>query len=135
MDLRMTRKAQRRPAVRRVGARYRVAAPAARRRRKESRWLEFFRRWAGTIFVLLLFAGSAHVIFGEHGLLAKHRMNQSTQQLQKEIQELNQDNERLSGQILDLKSDPQLIERIAREEMGLARPGELIFKLPAKEKK
>ena len=31
-----------------------------------------------------------------------------------------------------LKSDPAAIERIAREEMGLARPGEYIFKTPAK---
>jgi len=29
-----------------------------------------------------------------------------------------------------LRSDPKAVERIAREEMGLARPGEMIFKIP-----
>jgi cell division protein FtsB len=32
--------------------------------------------------------------------------------------------------VSSLKTDPKSIERIAREEMGLARSGELIFKLP-----
>jgi cell division protein FtsB len=129
MDIRMTRRTQRTPAVRRLAQRYRVAAPTARRR-KEPRLLDFWRRWAGPIFLLVLFAGGAHVVFGDHGFLAKHRMNKDVEKLQLEIQNLNLDNQRLSGQILDLKSDPRLIERIAREEMGLARPGELVFKLP-----
>jgi cell division protein FtsB len=30
--------------------------------------------------------------------------------------------------VQSLKNDPQAIEHIAREEMGLARPGEYIFK-------
>jgi cell division protein FtsB len=129
MDIRMTRRTQRKPAPRRPAQRCRVAAPSARRRR-EPRLLDFCRRWAGPIFVLVLFAGGAHVIFGDHGFLAKHRLNKEVETIQPEIQNLNLDNQRLSGQIRDLKSDPRLIERIAREEMGLARPGELVFKLP-----
>jgi cell division protein FtsB len=34
--------------------------------------------------------------------------------------------------VKSLKTDPQAIERIAREEMGLARPGEYIFKTAPK---
>jgi cell division protein FtsB len=132
MDFRMTRRTTRRPAsrapVRRVAAR-RVT------RRKESRALEFFRRWASTIFALAMFAVSAHLLFGDHGFLAMRRMKLNTEKLQQEVSAMEQDNQRLSGHIEALKTDPRVIERIARDEMGLARPGELIFRLPAKEKK
>ena len=36
----------------------------------------------------------------------------------------------MSDEAKSLKTDPKAIERIAREEMGLARPGEMIFKIP-----
>jgi cell division protein FtsB len=32
--------------------------------------------------------------------------------------------------VRDLKTDPHKIERIARDELGLARPGEVIIKIP-----
>ncbi len=40
------------------------------------------------------------------------------------------ENKSLSSQVNSLKTDPKAIERIAREGMGLARPGEIIYKLP-----
>ncbi len=74
----------------------------------------------------------AQVLFGEHGFLAMRRAQKEVEKLHQEIAQLNDENKKLSGEIQALKSDPQLIERIAREEMGLAKQGELIFKLPAK---
>jgi cell division protein FtsB len=32
--------------------------------------------------------------------------------------------------VRELKSDPHKIEKIARDELGLARPGEVIIKIP-----
>jgi cell division protein FtsB len=32
--------------------------------------------------------------------------------------------------VKDLKTDPRAIEKIAREELILARPGEIIIKIP-----
>lgn len=71
-------------------------------------------------------------IFGTHGVLAMRRSQREAAEIRKEIQKLNDENRRLQDRVKDLKSDPQAIEQIAREEMGLARPGELIFKLPPK---
>jgi cell division protein FtsB len=90
------------------------------------------QRWGGTIFVLLLMALVAHVLFGEHGFLAMRRAQKEVEKLRQEIVQLNADNKLLSEEIQALKTDPQLIERIARQEMGLAKRGELIFKLPPK---
>ena len=71
-------------------------------------------------------------IFGTHGLIAMRRSQREAKQVQKEISRLDDENRKLEDQVNGLKSDPAAIERIAREEMGLARPGEYIFKLPPK---
>ncbi len=71
-------------------------------------------------------------IFGTHGVLAMRRSQKEAAQIQGEIKRLDEENRSLQDRVKALKTDPTAIERIAREEMGLARPGELIFKLPAK---
>jgi len=71
-----------------------------------------------------------HDVFGTHGLLAMHRSRQEAARIRKAIQQLNEENRQMQERMKELKSDPQAIERIAREEMGLARPGERIFKIP-----
>ena len=68
-------------------------------------------------------------VFGTHGLLAMRRSEQQATEVQKEIDQLNKENRHLQEQVKSLKSDPVAIEHIAREEMGLARPGEYIFKV------
>lgn len=69
-------------------------------------------------------------IFGTHGLVAMRRSQKESERVQKEIDKINQENRQLEERVKALKTDPQTIERIAREEMGLARPGEYIFKIP-----
>jgi len=71
-------------------------------------------------------------IFGNHGVLAMLRSQRQAAEIQKQIDDLDGENRRLQGRVKSLKSDPAAIERIAREEMGLARPGEYIFKIPPK---
>ena len=71
-------------------------------------------------------------VFGAHGLVAMHRSQQQAAATQKEIDQLNESNLQMQDRVKSLKSDPAAIERIAREEMGLARPGEYIFKIPSK---
>jgi cell division protein FtsB len=71
-------------------------------------------------------------VFGTHGVLAMRRSQREAGEIRKEIQKLNDENRELQDRVKDLKSDPQAIEEIARKEMGLAKPGELIFKLPTK---
>jgi cell division protein FtsB len=40
---------------------------------------------------------------------------------------MQSENDRLRDQIRRLTSDPETIESVAREELGLIRPGELVF--------
>jgi cell division protein FtsL len=74
-------------------------------------------------------------IFGTHGVLAMRRAEREAAKVKQQIEQIDAENRRLQDNVKFLKSDPQTIERIAREEMGLARPGEYIFKLPPKTNK
>lgn len=71
-------------------------------------------------------------VFGTHGLIAMRRSHQQAATVEQQIDQMNAENDVLQGRVKALKTDPAAIERIAREDMGLARPGEYIFKLPAK---
>ena len=68
-------------------------------------------------------------VFGTHGLLAMRRSHKEADRMQQEINRVNEENRQLEERVKALKTDPQTIERIAREEMGLARPGEYIVKV------
>jgi cell division protein FtsB len=51
--------------------------------------------------------------------------------LQQEIRNLQQENAQMRQQIQRLQSDPEAIEREARERLHYAKPGDVIVSLPA----
>ena len=101
-------------------------SPAVRVSPRASFWSRHARTILGAALLLL----GIHDILGPHGFLAMRRTQQEMDRLRSDVQRLNKDNSEMSDEAKSLKTDPQAIERIAREEMGLARPGEMIFKLP-----
>lgn len=95
-------------------------------------WLIGFRRKLAIVLgaVLSLFM-AYHVLFGNDGVIAyQHKRNES-RDLQQQIENLRQENEALQKQIKALKDDPEAIEKEARERLRYARPGEVIYTLPA----
>ncbi len=74
-----------------------------------------------------------HTIFGEHGYLALRRQRQRLEHLQEEIDRLKEENRRLAEEIKALKDDPEAIERVAREQLQMTRPGEKVITLPSEE--
>ena len=90
----------------------------------------YLRQNARQILGLALFALLVHDVFGPHGFIAMRRTQKEIEQIREQIGKVNDENKTLADRVISLKSDPKSIERIAREEMGLARPGEMIFKLP-----
>jgi cell division protein FtsB len=103
--------------------------------RMESFAEQLRRFWRRNVMWLLL-AGLGLLVlqdvFGMHGVLAMRRAQQQAIQEQEEIDRINQQNLQLQGRVNSLKTDPEAVERIAREQMGLARPGEYIFKIAPK---
>jgi cell division protein FtsB len=68
------------------------------------------------------------VIFGDNGLIELKRLQRQHADLIQENTSLNQENARMYGGIDRLKNDPDYIENIARQELGMIRSDELIFK-------
>lgn len=66
-------------------------------------------------------------LVGDNGLLETMRARRQYEEVAASINGLRQDNTRLRDEIRRLKSDPSTIEWIARDELGLMRPGELVF--------
>src|ERR1700730_9428047 len=93
---------------------------------------EFLRRNMNWFLAFALALLLLQDIFGTHGVIAMRRSQQEAARVQRAIDQMNEENRQLQDRVRALKSDPATIERIAREEMGLARPGEYIFKLPPK---
>ena len=90
----------------------------------------FFRRNARYFFALAFFLLLLQDVFGTHGLVAMRRSKIQIQAVQAQIQQLDQENQELQQRIHSLRTDPAAIEKIARDRMGLARPGEMIFQIP-----
>ena len=93
---------------------------------------DFLRRYTSWFLVAGLALLLLQDIFGTHGVLAMRRTQEQAAQVRKEIERLVQENRRLQSCVDGLKSDPAAVERIAREDMGLARPGEYVFKIAPK---
>jgi cell division protein FtsB len=92
-----------------------------------------WRAYGPHILVIFVVVLMVHDIFGPHGFLVMRRKQQEIQKVNSVLQRLNKENSLLEQDVQDLKSDPQTIRKIAREELGLAQPGEIIIKLPASE--
>ena len=88
------------------------------------------RKKASTLFciiaVIALVVGS---LFGDRGILQLLRQRERTEALAHDIEQLREQNRALADEIASLRRDPAAIERLAREELGLARPGESVFVL------
>ena len=79
---------------------------------------------------LVLLSVGLHELLGQNGYLARRRRRIQVQTLSAEIQKLKQENGELARKIRDLRSDPQTIEKLAREQLRLGRPGDVVVTLP-----
>ena len=106
--------------------------PSAPVSRRVLDWLLRIWRPAGTVLAVgLALLLTWHVINGKHGLSVWQQKRVEDKELRKEIENLEQENARLRERVEKLKSDPHAIEREAREKLHYAKPGEVIYALPA----
>jgi cell division protein FtsB len=69
----------------------------------------------------------ASFILGEMGVVKYYRMKAQYTALTGEIAKLKRDNAKLAKDVHALRSDPAYLERIARDKLGLARQGEMVY--------
>ncbi len=58
------------------------------------------------------------------------RLKRKLDNIDLRIEEIKEKNTALQATIEKLRSDPLAIETIAREELGMAKPGEIVYQLP-----
>jgi cell division protein FtsL len=90
----------------------------------------FLEQHSRTVLGLFVLALVVHDVFGAHGFIAMRRTQNEIEKVRKEIDRLNAENIQLGQQVKALKTDPHLIEKIAREELQHAKPGEIIIRIP-----
>jgi len=91
---------------------------------------EFLEEHGRAILGLFVLALVVHDVFGAHGFIAMRRTQNEINKVRKDIDRLNSENVELGQQVKALKTDPHLIEKIAREELQHAKPGEVIIRIP-----
>ena len=90
---------------------------------------------AAVVAVLALAALLAYVfVFSRHGYLRRHELARENDRLQAELEELRDENARLREELNRL-DDPEAVEKLAREELGLVKDGETVYRFVEKDKK
>ena len=89
---------------------------------ENSRYQKIFLLSLGFFLLLLLMA-----VFHENGILNAYQLEQEQHKIISENENLRTKNEKLRMEIKGLKSDPYEIEKIAREKLHLAKPGDQVY--------
>lgn len=67
---------------------------------------------------------------GDRGWLEAKRRAAAHEELAREVEQLKERNAALLSDIRALRTDPYVIEKLAREKLGYAKPGEVIYLFP-----
>jgi cell division protein FtsB len=89
-----------------------------------------WRKAATGVAAVLALSLAFHVFFGQDGIFLYAQKRHEARDYGKEIQQLQQENDRLQAHINDLQNDPNAIEQQAREQLHYTRPGEVIVTMP-----
>ena len=76
----------------------------------------------------------ALLVWGNGGILDLLAVHRQIIKLQEDVRSLKEGNTLLKKEIKDLKSDPDMYERVARERYFMKKKGEVVVYLPEKKK-
>jgi cell division protein FtsB len=66
-------------------------------------------------------------LFSKEGISELQQARQRVATLQQEIDRLRLENQQLAERINDLRNSTFSVEKIAREDLGMAKPGEIVY--------
>jgi len=112
----------------------RAEAAAARwveRTRPLWSWIALEWRRVGTAAaVMLIVSLMIHAMFGANGMVVYRQKHEEMKSLQSEVDRLQKENSQYVDRIKSLKSDPNAIEKEAREQLHYTRPREFVYVAP-----
>jgi cell division protein FtsB len=81
---------------------------------------------AASAFLLMI----GYRAMGPNGYMLLQQREQEKKKLERDVQQLTLQHLNLVNEVDQLKNDPRAIEKVARQELKLAKPGEYIYVLP-----
>jgi cell division protein FtsB len=98
------------------------------------RWIPALKRerqhqlilWGGAGCFLLL---ALLAVAGDRGFLDAYEFSLHLERVEHQIRALEAENSGLRQQVIKLQHDPYEIEKLAREDLGLVRPDEIVFEI------
>ncbi len=87
-------------------------------------------RIALVVFGVLAIATLLLAVFNDKGVLQVHRQSQKLSGIEADVARIEAENKTLTEEIHALRTDPNAIEKLAREELKLVKPGEVVLVTP-----
>ena len=89
--------------------------------------------WPFYLLGLLILLLALVTVVGERGALHLWRLRGEKNQLDEQNYRLQRANEELRQRIARIRNDDDYLEKLAREELNLVRPGEVVYRFPKAE--
>jgi len=83
----------------------------------------------GRYVIALIFVMTLLITFGNRGVVDNYLLSKRLSELKRENTVLSTQNQELGKTILLLRSDPSYIESIARNELGMVKKGDVVYRL------
>ncbi|MDR8392693.1 septum formation initiator family protein [Aliifodinibius sp. S!AR15-10] len=87
-------------------------------------------------FLILILGGFVFIWFtfiDTYSLLTRYQISERKEDLKAKTRQLEAETVELKDKIEDLQSDSALLERIAREEYGMRKKGDVVYKIREKD--
>jgi cell division protein FtsB len=86
------------------------------------------QRWLIYLFSALIVLLASISVVGERGVLHLWRLRGEQNRLDEQNFRLQKENEALRQRIYRIRNDNAYLEKLAREELNLVRPGEIVYR-------
>lgn len=90
-------------------------------------------RWPVYVIGVLIVLLSLVTLVGERGALHLWRLRGEKARLDEQNYRLQKENESLRRRVQDIRNDDDYLEKLAREELNMARPGEIVYRFQSQE--
>jgi cell division protein FtsB len=104
--------------------------PLSSHGRAERKRKKFVARMLTIAVALFMLTLLVKTVFGDRGFLNVLKIRSQYALLCEEVKMMEEKNVRLIEEVTRLKSDEYYKEKVAREKLGLARDGEIVFLFP-----
>ncbi|HPD60531.1 MAG TPA: septum formation initiator family protein [Thermodesulfobacteriota bacterium] len=80
------------------------------------------------LLIFFVFLIAYWTVFGDNGILKLREIKQESDKVKAASEKIKAENERLKKEIKLLQEDRKYLEKVAREDLGMTRQDEIIYK-------